>query len=56
MNKTLKEIKKIEIEKVFEKHYKNNDKFKALEKTAKELGICINTIYNFKNGKPKQKN
>ena len=48
--------KKIEIERVFEKHYKKNDKVKALKKTAEELGICINTIYNLRNDKRTKKN
>ena len=52
----LKEIKKNEIEKVFEKYYKKNDKLKALKKTAEELGICINTIYNMRNDKRTKKN
>jgi hypothetical protein len=52
----LKEIKKIEIEKVFEKYYNKNDKVKALKKTAEELGICIKTIYNLRNDKGTKKN
>ena len=49
----IKELIKKEIEKTFERNYNKLPKTKAIDKTAKDLGICVKTFYNIKNDKSK---